>query len=561
MQQGFFDDKRPEGVANTIDITKYDSVVEVLNKACKEHSSRPAFTNLGHTISFADLDRLSANFAAYLQNHTTLKAGDRIAVQMPNLLQFPVAVFGALRAGMVVVNTNPLYTEREMKHQFNDSGAKALVVIDMFGHMVERILNETPLKHVIITSTGDMVPGFKGHLISGMMKHVKKTVPAYKLPKAVNWRKAMKQGARKKYTAVPATRDDIAILQYTGGTTGVAKGAMLTNKNLVGNMLQVKETLNQKGPDGQPVIKRGQEVVVAPLPLYHIYSFTAHCMSLMELGSHSILITNPRDPKMFINMIKDKGITGFVGLNTLFVSLMDHPDFKLIDFSKLKMTLSGGTALVKDTADRWKEKTGVTISEGYGLTECSPVVCSNPMGDLCQLGTIGLPLPSTEIKCIDDKGDTVAIGERGELCVRGPQVMKGYWQRPEATAEILSEDGWLRTGDVAVIAEDGFSKIVDRIKDLILVSGFNVYPNEIEDVVASHPDVVNCAVIGVKHDKSGEIPKLFVVSSNPDLSKDEIFAYCKESLTSYKLPRIIEFRDELPMSPVGKILRRELRDN
>ncbi|ROR98699.1 long-chain acyl-CoA synthetase [Sinobacterium caligoides] len=561
MLDNFFNGKRPAGVADTIDITQYDSIVEVLDKACKDNAERPAFTNLGYTLSFADLDRLSADFAAYLEHETDLQPGDRVAVQMPNLLQFPVAVFGAMRAGMVVVNTNPLYTTREMKHQFNDSGAKALIVVDMFGHMVEEILAETPLEHVIVTSIGDMVPGLKGHVITGLMKYVKKMVPPYNLPKAVKWRQALSSAAGKGYTPRPATREDLAILQYTGGTTGVAKGAMLTNKNILANMLQVKAALHQKNDKGQPIFGRGTETVVAPLPLYHIYSFTVHCMCMLEMGNHSILITNPRDPKMFIKMIKDRAITGFIGLNTLFVSLMDHPDFKLIDFSKLSMTLSGGTALVKDTSLRWREATGITISEAYGLTECSPAVCVNPLGEQAQIGTIGLPLPGTDLKCIDADGSEVALGERGELCVRGDQVMKGYWQRPDATAEVLSEDGWLRTGDVAVIAEDGFVKIVDRIKDLILVSGFNVYPNEIEDVVSSHPDVVNCAVIGVADEKSGEAPKLFVVTHNTALKKEQLMDYCREHLTGYKLPRYIEFRDELPMTPVGKILRRELRDS
>jgi long-chain acyl-CoA synthetase len=559
MQADFWNGKRPEGVANTIDNTQYHSIVEVFEKSFKEYADHSAFTNLGYTMSYSELDKLSADFASYLQNHTTLKPGDRIAVQMPNLLQFPVAVIGAMRAGMVVVNTNPLYTAREMKHQFNDSGAKALVVVSMFGHMVEEILNETPLEHVIVTNIGDMIPGIKGPMISALMKYVKKMVPAFSLPSAVPMKKALKLGAGKGFEAVPAEQEDVAILQYTGGTTGVAKGAMLTNKNILANMLQVRANLEQKDSNGKVIYSVGRETVVAPLPLYHIYSFTVHLMCMFETGNHSVLITNPRDPKMFIKSIKDRGITGFIGLNTLFVSLMDHEDFKLIDFSKLKMSMSGGTALVKDTSDRWEKTTGVRISEAYGLTECSPAVSCNPLGELAQVGTVGLPMPSTALKCIDADGNEVAVGERGELCVQGEQVMKGYWQRPEATAEVLDADGWFRTGDVAVIAEDGFVSIVDRIKDLILVSGFNVYPNEIEDVVSAHPKVVNCAVIGVPDDKSGEAPKLFVVA-NGEVSKEELIAHCKEGLTGYKIPRHVEFRDELPMTPVGKILRRELRD-
>jgi long-chain acyl-CoA synthetase len=560
MEVSFWDGKRAPGVCDTIDINQYGSIVEVFEKSCKLFADSPAFTNLNHTMTYRELDEYSASFASYLENHTSLVPGDRIAVQMPNLLQFPIAVFGAMRAGLVVVNTNPLYTAREMKHQFNDSGAKALIFTDMFGHMVEEILDETPLEHLIVTSIGDMVPGLKRHLINGVIKYKKKMVPPFYLPQAVSMRKALKIGQKKAFTPRPAKHDDLAILQYTGGTTGVAKGAMLTNKNIIANMLQFKSCLSQEDENGVRLLNPGKEVVVAPLPLYHIYSFTVHCMCMVEMGNHNILITNPRDVDMFISVIKDRAINGFIGLNTLFVALMDNPAFKSIDFSKLKLTLSGGTALVQDTSTRWKEATGVTISEAYGLTECSPGVCSNPVGPQAQVGTVGLPIPGTQIKCIDDQGNEVAVGERGELCVKGHQVMEGYWKRPEATSEVLDEDGWLRTGDVAIIADDGFIKIVDRIKDLILVSGFNVYPNEIEDVVASHPGVENCAVIGIPDARSGETPKLFVVAKTPELTKEEILAHCKENLTGYKLPRHIEFRDELPMSPVGKILRRELRD-
>ncbi len=560
MDASFWNDKRPAGVSNTIDLDQYQSILEVFDEACQTYADRPAFTNMNHTITYAELDQLASDFAAYLQENTNLEPGDRIAIQMPNLLQYPIAVFGAMRAGFVVVNTNPLYTAREMKHQFNDSGAKALIFTDMFGHMVEEVLNETPLEHLIITSMGDMMPGLKRHLVNAVIKYGKKMVPAYNLPQAVSMRTALKMGAGKPYKKHPVKQEDIAILQYTGGTTGVAKGAMLTHRNIIANMLQTQAVIKQTDDKGNEMFLKGQEVLVAPLPLYHIYSFTVHCMCAVEMGNHNILITNPRDPKMFIKTIKDKGVTGFVGLNTLFVLLMDHPDFKLIDFSKLKFTLSGGTALVRSVGERWKKWTGVTISEAYGLTECSPAVTANPIGDLARIGTVGLPLPTTDIKCVDAEGKEVQIGERGELCVRGAQVMKGYWNRPEATAEVMDSEGFFKTGDVAIIKKDGFISIVDRIKDMILVSGFNVYPNEIEDVVASHPKVANCAAIGVPDEKSGEVPKLFVVPVDNSLTEEEMKAYCKANLTGYKLPKYIVFKDELPMTNVGKILRRELRD-
>ncbi|MBQ0728730.1 MAG: AMP-binding protein [Thalassolituus oleivorans] len=563
MEAQFWNGKRAPGVSDTINLDEYDSVVEVIESAFKRYADRPAFTSIGHTLSYRDIDNYSAAFASYLQNHTTLKAGDRIAIQMPNILQFPIAMYGALRAGMVVVNTNPLYTEREMLHQFNDSGAKALVCMDVFARSVQNVLKDTGLKHVIVTSLADMLPQPKRTLINFAAKHVKKMVPGYSLPDAIGFRKTLKLGARAGHYRAEHLigSQQTIILQYTGGTTGVAKGAELTNQNLIANMQQARSLLMQIDASGKPIKPEGGAKVVAPLPLYHIYAFTVHLMALFEMGDQSILIANPRDTGMFVRMIKPHKLTGFVGLNTLFVSLMNHPEFKNCDFSELKLTLSGGTALVADTAKRWKELTGSGISEGYGLTECSPVVCVNPTGGLERLGTVGQPVPGTALKCIDDQGNEVAIGERGELCVKGPQVMKGYWNRPESTAESFTPDGqWLRTGDVAVIDEDGFVKIVDRIKDMVLVSGFNVYPNEIEDVVATHPGVENCAVIGVPDVKTGEAVKLFVVAIDKNLTADDIMAHCRLSLTGYKLPRHIEFRDELPMTPVGKILRRELKD-
>ncbi len=449
-----------------------------------------------------------------------------------------------------------------MLHQFNDSGAKALLCMDVFAKSVENVKDQTGIKHIIVTSLADMLPGFKRVLINTAAKHIKKMVPAYSLPEAISFRKALKLGKGKGFQANHMKNPhDTIVLQYTGGTTGVAKGAELTNRNLVANMLQAAAALGQTTADGKPMKGDSQAIIVAPLPLYHIYSFTVHLMALFELGDHSILIANPRDTETFIRFMKPWKLTGFVGLNTLFVSLMASPRFKEIDFSEMKLTLSGGTALVDDTAKRWKEITGTGVSEAYGLTECSPAVTMNPSDNLERMGTVGQAMSGTSLKCIDDNGDEVAVGERGELCVRGPQVMKGYWNRPEATKDTFTPDGeWLRTGDVAVIDEDGFVKIVDRIKDLILVSGFNVYPNEIEDVVAGHPGVENCAVIGVPDEKTGEAAKLFVVASDQNLTAEEIKTFCKDKLTAYKLPRQVEFRDELPMTPVGKILRRELKD-
>ena len=562
MEASFWDGKRAPGVQDTIDLSQYDSVVEVIENSFKRYADRPAFTSIGYTLTYSQIDEYSAAFANYLQNHTTLKPGDSIAIQMPNILQYPIAMYGALRAGLRVVNTNPLYTEREMLHQFNDSGAKALLCMDVFAKSVQNVKDQTGIKHIIVTSLADMLPGFKRVLINAAAKHIKKMVPAYSLPEAVSFRKALKLGKGKGFQANHMKNPhDTIVLQYTGGTTGVAKGAELTNRNLVANMLQSAAALGQTTADGTRMKGEGQAVIVAPLPLYHIYSFTVHLMALFELGDHSILIANPRDTETFIRFMKPWKLTGVVGLNTLFVSLMASPRFKEIDFSEMKLTLSGGTALPDDTAKRWKEITGTGVSEAYGLTECSPAVTMNPANGLERMGTVGQAMPGTALKCIDDNGDEVAVGERGELCVRGPQVMKGYWNRPEATKDTFTPDGeWLRTGDVAVIDETGFVKIVDRIKDLILVSGFNVYPNEIEDVVAGHPGVENCAVIGVPDEKTGEAAKLFIVAADQNLTAEEIKTFCKDKLTAYKLPRQIEFRDELPMTPVGKILRRELKD-
>ena len=560
MQADFWNDKRPAGVPSTIDINAYTSVVEVFERSCKRFADRPAFSNLGVTLTYAELERQSAAFAAWLQQHTDLKPGDRIAVQMPNVLQYPIAVFGALRAGLIVVNTNPLYTEREMRHQFKDSGARALVYLNMFGKRVQEVLPDTGIEYLIEARMGDLLPTAKGWLVNTVVDKVKKMVPAYQLPQAVSFKQVLRQGRELSHKPVPLSLDDTAVLQYTGGTTGLAKGAMLTHGNLVANMLQVLACFSQHGPDGQKLIKDGQEVMIAPLPLYHIYAFTANCMCMMVTGNHNVLITNPRDISGFIKELGKWRFSALLGLNTLFVALMDHPGFRQLDFSALKVTNSGGTALVKATAERWEALTGCRIVEGYGLTETSPVASTNPYGQLARLGTVGIPVAGTAFKVIDDDGNELPLGERGELCIKGPQVMKGYWQQPEATAQALDADGWFKTGDIAVIDPDGFTRIVDRKKDMIIVSGFNVYPNEIEDVVMGHPKVANCAAIGVPDERSGEAVKLFVVPREGGLSVDELKAYCKANFTGYKVPKHIVLRESLPMTPVGKILRRELRD-
>ncbi|MCE0911367.1 long-chain-fatty-acid--CoA ligase FadD2 [Pseudomonas sp. FYR_2] len=560
MQADFWNDKRPAGVPSTIDINAYTSVVEVFERCCKRFADRPAFSNLGVTLTYAELERHSAAFAGWLQQHTDLKPGDRIAVQMPNVLQYPIAVFGAMRAGLIVVNTNPLYTEREMRHQFKDSGARALVYLNMFGKRVQEVLPDTGIEYLIEAKMGDLLPTAKGWLINTVVDKVKKMVPAYHLPQAVSFKQVLRQGRELSPKPVPLSLDDIAVLQYTGGTTGLAKGAMLTHGNLVANMLQVLACFSQHGPDGQKLLKDGQEVMIAPLPLYHIYAFTANCMCMMVTGNHNVLITNPRDIPGFIKELGKWRFSALLGLNTLFVALMDHPGFRQLDFSALKVTNSGGTALVKATAERWEALTGCRIVEGYGLTETSPVASTNPYGKLARLGTVGIPVAGTAFKVIDDDGNEMPLGERGELCIKGPQVMKGYWQQPEATAQALDTDGWFKTGDIAVIDPDGFTRIVDRKKDMIIVSGFNVYPNEIEDVVMGHPKVANCAAIGVPDERSGEAVKLFVVPREGGLSVDELKAYCKANFTGYKVPKHIVLRESLPMTPVGKILRRELRD-
>ncbi|AOE86639.1 long-chain-fatty-acid--CoA ligase FadD1 [Pseudomonas sp. TCU-HL1] len=553
MTDNFWKDKYPAGVPAEINADQYPNVQAVLKESCQRFADKPAFSNLGKTLTYGELFELSGAFAAYLQNHTDLKPGDRIAVQLPNILQYPVVVFGAMRAGLIVVNTNPLYTAREMEHQFNDSGAKALVCLANMAHLAEEVLPKTGVKHVIVTEVGDLLPTFKRLLVNAVIKHVKKMVPPFSLPLSVKLNDALAKGRGRAVKEVTPQSGDIAVLQYTGGTTGVAKGAMLTHRNLVANMLQVKALMGAN-------MEAGNEILIAPLPLYHIYAFTFHCMAMMLIGGHNILISNPRDlPAMTKELAKFK-FTGFVGLNTLFVALCNNEDFRKLDFSSLKATFSGGMALQQATAERWEQVTGCAICEGYGMTETSPVVSVN-LFENNQIGTIGIPVPSTQCKVVDDEGKDVGLGAPGELCVKGPQVMKGYWQRQEATDEILDADGWLKTGDVAVIQDDGFMRIVDRKKDMILVSGFNVYPNELEDVLATLPGVLQCAAIGVPDEKSGEAIKMFVVAKpGVSLTKEQVMEHMRGNLTGYKVPRAVEFRDALPTTNVGKILRRELRD-
>lgn len=553
MIENFWKDKYPAGIPAEIDADRYPNIQSVLKESCQRFADKPAFSNLGKTLTYGELYRLSGDFAAYLQQHTDLQPGDRIAVQMPNILQYPVVVFGAMRAGLVVVNTNPLYTAREMEHQFNDAGAKALVCLANMAHLAEDVLPKTGVRHVIVTEVGDLLPPLKRLLVNSVVKYVKKMVPAYHLPGAVRLNDALAQGHGKTPREATPQAGDVAVLQYTGGTTGVAKGAMLTHRNLIANMLQCKALMGAN-------LNEGSEILITPLPLYHIYAFTFHCMAMMLTGNHNILITNPRDLPGMVKELSRWRFTGFVGLNTLFVALCHNEDFRRLDFTPLKLTLSGGMALQLATAERWKEVTGCSICEGFGMTETSPVVSVNPFQAI-QIGTIGIPVPSTLCKVVDDQGIEQPIGAIGELCVKGPQVMKGYWQRQDATDEILDAEGWLKTGDIGVIQEDGYMRIVDRKKDMILVSGFNVYPNELEDVLATLPGVLQCAAIGVPDERSGEAIKMFVVvKPGMSLTKEQVIEHMRANVTGYKMPKAVEFRDSLPTTNVGKILRRELRD-
>ncbi|AIF47907.1 long-chain-fatty-acid--CoA ligase [Dyella japonica] len=542
----------PEGVPPQIDVNQYASVAAVVEEAFERFRHRPAFTSFGKILSYGQVDELSRQFAGYLTGTLKLSKGDRIAIMMPNVLQYPIALFGALRAGLVVVNTNPMYTARELKHQLEDSGAKAIVVLDNFASTLQQVVADTHVEHIITTGIGDLL-GAKGVLINFVLKHVKKMVPAYSLPTAVRFADALSQGAPHPLPKVQLGHDDLAFLQYTGGTTGVAKGAMLSHGNMVANMMQAGAWIGKN-------VKPGEEVIITALPLYHIFSLTANGLVFMRLGGLNWLITNPRDMPAFVKELKKSKFTALTGVNTLFNGLLNTPGFADVDFSRLHLTLGGGMAVQRAVAERWKKVTGCTLAEAYGLTETSPAACINPLDLKDYNGSIGLPIPSTDVAIWSEDNQPLPIGEVGELMVSGPQVMKGYWQRPDETAKVLGPDGWLHTGDVARMDESGYVYIVDRKKDMILVSGFNVYPNEVEDVVMQHPGVAEVAAVGVPDEHSGEVVKLFVVRKDPKLTVEELKKFCHDNLTGYKRPKIIEFRDSLPKSNVGKILRRELRD-
>ena len=551
MADTYFFDHYPQGMTTTINPDQYSSTVDIFDSFVKKFSDKPVYSCMGQSISYYELNRLSADFASYLQNNTNLKPGDRIAVQLPNILQFPVVVWGAIRAGMIVVNTNPLYTDREMEHQFNDSGAKLLVVYAGMAAQALRVKPKTGIEQVLVTEIADFHSPLKRLLINSVVRYVKKMVPPYDRGKVTPLLSAIQEGGHKSFTPVRMKGDDIVVLQYTGGTTGVAKGAMLTHRNLVANMLQCKEFF-------QLALNEGKETIIAPLPMYHIYAFLVHGMLIPYTGNHNVLIPNPRDLAGFVKELGKWKFTSFAGLNTLFVALCNNEEFRKLDFSHLKMTISGGMALTKAAADKWQQVTGCRINEGYGMTETSPVLTFNPPGHV-QLGTIGIPCPSTEIAIMDENGKALLNGEIGELCARGPQVMKGYWKRPEETAKTMTEDGFIRTGDIAVKQDDGYIKIVDRKKDMIIVSGFNVYPNEVEEVLTLHPQVIEAAAIGVPDDATGEKILAFVVSKG-DLTEEELIAHCRKNMTPYKVPKLFEFRTELPKTNVGKVLRRALKE-
>lgn len=542
----------PKGVPNEIDPDHYSSLVAIFDEAVSKYKDKTAYVNMDHELSFNELDNQTRDFAAYLQS-IGLKKGDPVALMMPNLLQYPVALFGTLRAGMVVVNVNPLYTARELKHQLSDSGAKAMVILKNFAHTYAKIQDEVQLDKVIVTGIGDALPAPKRWIVNFVVKYIKKMVPAYKLNNAVSFNDVMKQGAKHTFTPLELKGDDLAFLQYTGGTTGPSKGAMLTHRNMVANLEQVSAVIT-------PMMNDGEETIITALPLYHIFALTANCLTFIKHGGKNILITNPRDMAGFVKELGKYKFSMISGVNTLFNGLLNTPGFKDLDFSSVKIALGGGMAVQRGVAEHWEKVTKSPLLEGYGLTECAPVVTTNPYDIEHYTGSIGIPVPSTDIKIADEDGNEVPLGEPGEMWVKGPQVMVGYLGHPDATAEAI-KDGWFATGDMAVADESGFFRIVDRKKDMILVSGFNVYPNEIEEVVASHPKVLEVAAIGVPHDSSGEAVKVVLVKKDESLTEKEVIQYCRENLTAYKVPKLVEFRTELPKTNVGKILRRELRDD
>ncbi|MCG9760546.1 MULTISPECIES: long-chain-fatty-acid--CoA ligase FadD [Pseudoalteromonas] len=541
----------PEGMPETIDPEHYNSLLELFEKSFADYAQYPAYTNMGKTLTYQQVDEKTKAVASYIQNELKLGRGDKVAVMMPNLLQTPVTILGVLRAGCTVVNVNPLYTVRELEHQLNDSESKAIFILANFAHTLEQALPKTSVKHVVLTEIGDMLGGFKKHLVNFVVKHFKKMVPDFSLQNTIPFKQVIAANPAK-YSKPEVSLSDLAFLQYTGGTTGVSKGAMLTHGNMVANLEQVSGCLDT-------VLDKGKEVVITALPLYHIFALTANCLTFMKYGGHNILITNPRDMPAFVKELAKVPFTAITGVNTLFNGLLNTPGFADLDFSTLKMSLGGGMAVQRPVAERWQKVTKSKLMEGYGLTECAPLVTICPHDLEAYNGSIGLPAPSTDIKIIDDNGNETPKGEPGELCVKGPQVMAGYYNRPDATAECL-KDGWFATGDIATYDDDGFFYIVDRKKDMILVSGFNVFPNEIEEVVAMHEGVLEVAAVGVPHEVSGEQVKVFIVKKDPSLTEKDIIAHCRDNLTNYKVPKLVEFRDELPKTNVGKILRRALKE-
>lgn len=540
----------PGGVPANINPDTYTSVVDFVRQKSQEYKKRKAFSLMGTELTYGEIDKLSTQFGSYLQSRG-LERGDKFAIMMPNLLQYPIALIGALKAGLIVVNTNPLYTPREMEHQFTDSDVKGIVIAENFGANLQKILDKTSIKVIITTTIGEML-GLKGSMVNFAVKNLKRMVPKFELPNPVEFKVALKQGKSFNLQEVDHKPDDVIVHQYTGGTTGVSKGAMLTNRNLVANLLQIRAFLD-------PYVDKSKDtIVLAPLPLYHIFAFTCNCLAMMDLGALSVLVVNPRDLSTVVKEFTRYKITGLTGVNTLYNALNNNEDFKKLDFDDLEFASAGGTALQSAVANQWQDLTGNLIGEGYGMTEASPVITSSPR-DIIKLGTVGVPVPSTDIRIVSDDDKIMTFGERGEIQVKGPQVMKGYYNRPEETANTLTEDGWLKTGDIGIMDEQGYLRIVDRKKDMILVSGFNVFPNEIEDVLGQHPKILEAAAIGVPDEKSGEVVKVFIVKSDKSLKEKEVIEYCRENLTGYKVPKQIEFKKDLPKSNVGKILRRELR--
>jgi long-chain acyl-CoA synthetase len=543
----------PPGVPAEIDVHQFTSIGHLFEQTVSRFAARTAYINMGRGLSYEELDRLSGHFAAYLQGELGLPRNTRVALMMPNVLQYPVALVGALRAGYTVVNCNPLYTARELEHQLRDSGAQVVVVLENFAHTVQEVMTRLPIPHVLVTSLGEMLGFPKGMVVDFVVRRVKKMVPPWSLAQSLSFREALAQGARHPRQPIEVGQEDLAFLQYTGGTTGVAKGAMLTHGNIIANLQQAHAWI-------RPYVKDGEETIITALPLYHIFSLTANCLTFMKLGATNVLITNPRDIPGLVKELAKHPFTAITGVNTLFNALLNNADFARLDFSGLKIALGGGMAVQQAVADRWKQVTGHALIEAYGLTETSPAVCINPIDLPAFNHAIGLPVSSTEVSIRDDDGNEVGLGQTGELCVRGPQVMAGYWNRPDETAQVMTADGFLRTGDIAAMDPEGFVRLVDRKKDMILVSGFNVYPNEVEEVVASHPGVLEVAAVGVPDAHGGEAVKIFVVRKDPSLTREALIAHCRKSLTAYKVPHLVEFRDELPKTSVGKILRRALRE-